>query len=175
MPAPDNIYKDDVDFTALALQYPDFANRYFLIPCVVASGEFRFLVLSGSDMRENVMAMVCGRIESMFNVRGKERNWKGEMFTVDSDKHKTKTSALNNRLKPNRQLDFSDPESVRQLTKCLLHRDFNLTIDLPDDRLCPPVPNRFNYILFIQRLLDDTSPEFHEGYDRERQVLGLDM
>ncbi|KIW63218.1 hypothetical protein PV04_10082 [Phialophora macrospora] len=105
MPAPDNIYEDDVDFTTLALQYPDFAER----------------------------------------------------------------------LKPNRQLDFSDPESVRQLTKCLLHRDFSLTIDLPDDRLCPPVPNRFNYILFIQRLLDDTSPDFHEGYDPERHLLGLDI
>ncbi|EXJ54089.1 hypothetical protein A1O7_09426 [Cladophialophora yegresii CBS 114405] len=105
MPAPDNIYEDDVDFTTLALQYPEFAKR----------------------------------------------------------------------LKPNRQLDFSDPESVRQLTKCLLHRDFNLAIDLPDDRLCPPVPNRFNYTLFIQRLLDDTSPDFHQGYDPERQVLGLDI
>jgi hypothetical protein len=28
MPAPDNIYEHDVDFTTLALQYPDFAKRY---------------------------------------------------------------------------------------------------------------------------------------------------
>ncbi|KAJ9614214.1 hypothetical protein H2200_002350 [Cladophialophora chaetospira] len=105
MPAPDNIYENDVDFTTLALRYPEFAKR----------------------------------------------------------------------LKPNRQLDFSDPESVRQLTKCLLHRDFDLTIDLPDDRLCPPVPSRFNYILFIQRLLDSTSPDFHEGFDPKRQVIGLDI
>ncbi|KIW14116.1 hypothetical protein PV08_06897 [Exophiala spinifera] len=105
MPAPDDIYRRDVDFTALALQYPDFAKR----------------------------------------------------------------------LKFNRQLDFSDPESVRQLTKALLHRDFNLVIDLPEDRLCPPVPNRFNYILFIQRLLDTTSPDFHEGFDPDRQVIGLDI
>ncbi|KIW94772.1 uncharacterized protein Z519_04749 [Cladophialophora bantiana CBS 173.52] len=105
MPAPDNIYENDVDFTILALQYPDFAKR----------------------------------------------------------------------LKPNRQLDFSDPESVRQLTKCLLHRDFDLSIDLPEDRLCPPVPNRFNYILFIQSLLDSTSPSFHQGFDPERQVIGLDI
>ncbi|EXJ70994.1 uncharacterized protein A1O5_05987 [Cladophialophora psammophila CBS 110553] len=105
MPAPDNIYENDVDFTTLALQYPDFAKR----------------------------------------------------------------------LKPNRQLDFSDPESVRQLTKCLLHRDFDLNIDLPEDRLCPPVPNRFNYILFIQRLLDSTSPSFHQGFDPDRQVIGLDI
>jgi 23S rRNA (adenine1618-N6)-methyltransferase len=116
MPAPDDLYKSDVDFTALALQYPDFAKR----------------------------------------------------------------------LKSNRQLDFSDPESVRQLTKALLHRDFDLSIDLPDNRLCPPVPNRFNYIVFIQRLLDSTTttttatPYFHpfghdDGYDPDRQVIGLDI
>ncbi|KAL2433642.1 Psilocybin synthase [Exophiala dermatitidis] len=76
MPAPDNIYENDVDFTTLALQYPQFAKK----------------------------------------------------------------------LKPNGQLDFSDPESVR-----------------------------FNYILFIQRLLDDTSPDWQEGYDPNRPVVGLDI
>lgn len=43
------------------------------------------------------------------------------------------------RLKPNGQLDFSKPESVQQLTKSLLKRDFGLKISLPPDRLCPPV------------------------------------
>lgn len=38
------------------------------------------------------------------------------------------------------------------------------------DRFC-----RFNYVLFIQRLLDSTSPDLHEGYDPERGVTGLDM
>lgn len=42
-------------------------------------------------------------------------------------------------LKPNGQLDFTNPETVQQLTKSLLKRDFNLQIDLPPDRLCPPV------------------------------------
>ncbi|OAL24100.1 hypothetical protein AYO22_05982 [Fonsecaea multimorphosa] len=37
------------------------------------------------------------------------------------------------------------------------------------------VPNRFNYILFIQRLLDSTSPSFHQGFDPDRQVIGLDI
>lgn len=43
------------------------------------------------------------------------------------------------RLKSNGQLDFSNPESVQQLTKSLLKRDFGLKILLPADRLCPPV------------------------------------
>ena len=79
------------------------------------------------------------------------------------------------RLKANGQLDFSDPESVRQLTKCLLLRDFGLEIELPEDRLCPPVPNRYNYILWLQDLLDTTSTDYKERYDRGREVLGLDM
>lgn len=36
-------------------------------------------------------------------------------------------------------LDFHDPQAVKQLTKSLLKRDFDLIIDLPEDRLCPPV------------------------------------
>ncbi|KAF7595263.1 hypothetical protein BBP40_006763 [Aspergillus hancockii] len=51
-------------------------------------------------------------------------------------------------LKPNNQLDFSDPDALRQLTKSLLQRDFNLKVDIPRNRLCPPVPNRpkWNFI-----------------------------
>ncbi|MCJ1300858.1 hypothetical protein MMC08_003657 [Hypocenomyce scalaris] len=121
-----NIYKDDVDFQALALQSPVFAKH----------------------------------------------------------------------LKKNGQLDFSDPDAVQQLTKSLLKRDFNLELELPDDRLCPPVctaksilmhdssllmqdmlqvPNRLNYILWIQDLLDTTSDTFTDAYDPEREVVGLDI
>ncbi|KAL9116824.1 MAG: hypothetical protein Q9187_006646 [Circinaria calcarea] len=85
-----NIYKDDVDFSALALQDPEF----------------------------------------------------------------------NKHLKFNGQLDFSNPEAVQQLTKSLLKRDFGLQIELPDDRLCPPVPNRYYYILWVQELLDSTSENY---------------
>ncbi|KAL3427208.1 hypothetical protein PVAG01_00717 [Phlyctema vagabunda] len=78
-------------------------------------------------------------------------------------------------LKSNGQLDFSNPESVLQLTKSLLKRDFGLQISLPSDRLCPPVPNRLNYILWIQALLDSTSDSYTDVYDPSREVLGLDI
>ncbi|PVH88060.1 DUF890 domain protein [Cadophora sp. DSE1049] len=78
-------------------------------------------------------------------------------------------------LKTNGQLDFSNPESVQQLTKSLLNRDFGLKISLPPDRLCPPIPNRLNYILWIQSLLDSTSDSYRDTYDVEREVLGLDI
>jgi 23S rRNA A1618 N6-methylase RlmF len=38
-----------------------------------------------------------------------------------------------------RDLNFSDPNAVMQLTKTLLKVDFDLAIELPEDRLCPPV------------------------------------
>ena len=62
-------------------------------------------------------------------------------------------------IKPNGQLDFSDPDTVMQLTKTLLKVDFGLELELPDDRLCPPVPNRHNYILWLKDLMDTTSYE----------------
>ena len=46
-----------------------------------------------------------------------------------------RTSSLNE----NGQLNFNDPSAVMQLTKALLSKDFGLKIELPDDRLCPPV------------------------------------
>ncbi|KAK4889657.1 hypothetical protein LTR27_011549 [Elasticomyces elasticus] len=77
--------------------------------------------------------------------------------------------------KDKRWLDFQDPKVVQQLTKTLLKSDFNLTITLPLDRLCPPVPVRWNYIHWIQQLLDTTSPTYNDNYDPTRQVLGLDI
>jgi hypothetical protein len=66
-------------------------------------------------------------------------------------------------------LDFNDPASVMQLTKSLLKADFGLQIHLPDDRLCPPVTNRHNYIVWLKGLLDSTS------YDSQPQRVGLDI
>ncbi|OAA46121.1 DUF890 domain-containing protein [Metarhizium rileyi] len=69
-----------------------------------------------------------------------------------------------------RDLNFRDPESVLQLTKTLLKLDFGLKIELPSDRLCPPVPNRHNYILWLKDLLDTSS------YDGPaRKLTGMDI
>ncbi|KAE8137874.1 DUF890 domain protein [Aspergillus pseudotamarii] len=78
-------------------------------------------------------------------------------------------------LKPNSQLDFSDPDAVRQLSKSLLQRDFGLNVHIPENRLCPPVPNRLNYILWLQSLLDTTGKEYRDDYDPDRKVVGLDI
>ncbi|KAI1748422.1 hypothetical protein F4782DRAFT_357561 [Xylaria castorea] len=72
-------------------------------------------------------------------------------------------------------LDFTNPAAVMQLTKTLLKEDFGLRINLPSDRLCPPVPNRHNYILWLKDLLDSTSSSYSEQYEPERKVTGLDI
>ncbi|KAL4784055.1 hypothetical protein BJX76DRAFT_328172 [Aspergillus varians] len=78
-------------------------------------------------------------------------------------------------LKPNNQLDFTDPDAVRQLTVSLLKRDFGLKVEIPEARLCPPVPNRLNYIIWLQDLLDSTGDEYRDGYDPDRIVTGFDI
>ncbi|KAI8064564.1 hypothetical protein BC940DRAFT_276770 [Gongronella butleri] len=57
-----------------------------------------------------------------------------------------------------------------QLTVCLLKRDFDLTVDLPLTRLIPPIPNRLNYILWIEDLLMETL----DNADT-RRVHGIDI
>ncbi|KAF4966553.1 hypothetical protein FSARC_5795 [Fusarium sarcochroum] len=65
---------------------------------------------------------------------------------------------------------FNDPECVMQLTKTLLKLDFGLQLELPNDRLCPPVTNRHNYLLWLKGLLDSTS------YEKQgRKLVGLDI
>nr|CAG4651750.1 EOG090X04JL [Triops cancriformis] len=51
-------------------------------------------------------------------------------------------------------IDYKDPEALRALTTCLLKRDFNLLVELPPDRLVPTLPLRFNYILWIEDLIN---------------------
>ena len=63
----------------------------------------------------------------------------------------------------------------RQLTKSLLKADFGISIELPDDRLCPPVPVRWNYIRWIQELLDTTGDSYTDRYDDSREAIGLDI
>ena len=44
------------------------------------------------------------------------------------------------------KLDFQDPETIKALSKAILRVDFGLELDVPDDRLCPPISNRWNYV-----------------------------
>ncbi|ORX56176.1 hypothetical protein DM01DRAFT_1334670 [Hesseltinella vesiculosa] len=60
--------------------------------------------------------------------------------------------------------------AVKELTICLLKRDFDLNVQLPLTRLIPPIPNRLNYILWIEDLLMETMPDVDS-----RPVHGIDI
>ncbi|GAB7358999.1 hypothetical protein MBLNU230_g5072t1 [Neophaeotheca triangularis] len=73
------------------------------------------------------------------------------------------------------KIDFQDPEANKQITKTLLKYDFDITAEFPDDRLCPPVPSRWNYVHWAQELLDTTRDDYKDVADRTRKVVGLDI
>ena len=49
-------------------------------------------------------------------------------------------------------IDFTDSHAVIELNKALLHSDFGLDVNFHEDRLCPPLPNRLNYICWLWEL-----------------------
>ncbi|CAH2096119.1 unnamed protein product [Euphydryas editha] len=64
-------------------------------------------------------------------------------------------------------IDFKDPHALRVLTKSLLKSDFNLDVNIPEDRLVPTLPLRLNYILWIEDLLS--------VFNKNNTVWGLDI
>ncbi|KAK9239715.1 hypothetical protein V1525DRAFT_436901 [Lipomyces kononenkoae] len=71
-------------------------------------------------------------------------------------------------------IDFSDPEAVCALTEALLHKDFDIDVDLLPDRLCPRIANRLNYILWLQDLLDSDSYDSN-NVNQNTPIWGLDI
>ncbi|KAI8816953.1 ribosomal RNA large subunit methyltransferase F-like protein, partial [Fimicolochytrium jonesii] len=65
-------------------------------------------------------------------------------------------------------LDFTDPRAQRELTCALLWVDFGIRLEIPLDTLCPPVPNRLDYILMIEDLI-------LESGKGDREVFGIDI
>lgn len=50
-------------------------------------------------------------------------------------------------------IDWKDPEAVRELTRVMLRHDFGIEWNVPLNRLCPPVPNRLNYVCWLADLM----------------------
>ncbi|WRT63970.1 uncharacterized protein IL334_000897 [Kwoniella shivajii] len=46
-------------------------------------------------------------------------------------------------------IDFQDASALRSLTRCLLRDDWDLEVNFREDRLCPTLANRLDYLLHI--------------------------
>lgn len=50
-------------------------------------------------------------------------------------------------------MDFNNQDALRVLTKILLKKDFNLDVTIPVGFLIPTIPQRLNYLLWVEDLL----------------------
>jgi len=69
----------------------------------------------------------------------------------------------------NASIDFRQPDACKALTKALLKQDFDITWDVPEGQLVPPVTNRANYIHWLEDLLVLSCPTGSET------IKGLDI
>lgn len=68
------------------------------------------------------------------------------------------------------KFDFKNPDALRALTCALLHRYFQKKITLPPDRMIPAVPQRLNYICWIEDLV-----KLIEVQVPDLNVVGIDI
>ena len=83
-------------------------------------------------------------------------------------------------------LNFSDPAALRELTCAVLEKDFGLKLEIPLDRLIPTIPQKLNYIHWLEDLLSLGYPpggvaSQEEGVASEtvipkgRDIVGIDI
>jgi len=70
------------------------------------------------------------------------------------------TTLSNKKLK---KINFKDPNVLKALYIVLMKHYFNLNVDLPTNHLIPRIPQRLNYILWIEDLI--SKPEKANGID----------
>uniref|UniRef100_A0AAV1TYH4 U6 small nuclear RNA (adenine-(43)-N(6))-methyltransferase n=1 Tax=Peronospora matthiolae TaxID=2874970 RepID=A0AAV1TYH4_9STRA len=70
-------------------------------------------------------------------------------------------------------LAWDDPFAVRELTKTLLLHDFGLHWEIPINRLCPPLPNRLNYLHWIEDLLRQADWSKFVGQEQDLKTTAV--
>lgn len=69
-------------------------------------------------------------------------------------------------------VDFKSPSAQKELTRALLKQDFHLAVDMPVDRLIPTVPQKLNYIHWIEDLLSGGNTD---SIPRGEGIRGIDI
>ncbi|KAI3891988.1 hypothetical protein MKW92_017528 [Papaver armeniacum] len=74
------------------------------------------------------------------------------------------------------RIDWTDFDSTRELTRVLLFHDHGVHWWIPDGQLCPTVPNRSNYIHWIEDLLSsEVIAKTNVSGDDHNKVRGFDI
>lgn len=74
------------------------------------------------------------------------------------------------------KIDWRSANAQRAVTKALLHKLFGLEVELPVGRLVPPVPQRLNYLLWIEDLILMVKKSLGGKYcEQEFVVRGIDV
>lgn len=71
--------------------------------------------------------------------------------------------------------NYNDSTSLKVLTKILLKKDFDLDVDMPKERLIPMVPQRLNYVLWIEDLTRFVMEQSSEFIDLDNETIGVDI
>ncbi|KNC54799.1 uncharacterized protein AMSG_01651, partial [Thecamonas trahens ATCC 50062] len=66
---------------------------------------------------------------------------------------------------------FSDPTALRIFTQALFAVDFGLRVELPPAHLCPTLPSRLNYLLWLEDLVESG----REVQGRDSKIWALDI
>ncbi|MBT8229576.1 MAG: RlmF-related methyltransferase, partial [Bacteroidia bacterium] len=53
----------------------------------------------------------------------------------------------------NKSIRFGDKNAVKALNTALLKSGYGVSWDIPENYLCPPIPGRLDYLLYIEELL----------------------
>ena len=69
-------------------------------------------------------------------------------------------------LRPGGGLDWSNPQAAVELCRVLLWHDFGVRWEMPAHHLCPTLPSRLNYLLWLEDLI---------GAQGGETVLGVDI
>ena len=82
-----------------------------------------------------------------------------------------------------RTLDFDDPRALAALSTALLLEYFQLKVRIPPDRLCPTIPSRLSYVIFVHELLSsppssvrvDAELKTYRGLGGTSTIRGIDI
>ena len=70
-------------------------------------------------------------------------------------------------------IDFSNPDAVKSLNKSILMLNYGIKYyDLPKNYLCPPIPGRVDYILYLADLLASNNKNI---IPQGENIVGLDI